>query len=66
MICNLTGQSVASVPCGFTSEGLPTGRRVIARAFREKTILTAAQAFSTARPWAGRWPQDAAPMAASH
>ena len=64
MICNLTGQPAASVPCGFTSEGLPVGLHIIARAFREKTILTAARAFSTVRPWANRWPQDAAPMPA--
>ncbi len=63
MVCNLTGQPAASVPCGFTSEGLPVGLHVIARAFREKTILTAAQAFAKARPWADRWPQGAEPGA---
>ena len=63
MVCNLTGQPAATVPCGFTSEGLPVGLHVIARAFREKTILTAAQAYANARPWADRWPQGAEPGA---
>ena len=61
MICNLTGQPAASVPCGWKSEGLPVGLHLIARAFRERTILNAAFAFAKAHPWAERWPTDAAP-----
>jgi len=58
MIFNLTGQPAASVPCGFTSGGLPVGLHMIARAFRERTLLEAAQAYSNARPWGGDWPPD--------
>ncbi len=60
MICNLTGQPAASVPCGFTSAGLSVGLHVIARAFREQTILDAAHAFQRARPWQERRPAEAA------
>jgi aspartyl-tRNA(Asn)/glutamyl-tRNA(Gln) amidotransferase subunit A len=58
-MCNLTGQPAASVPCGFTSEGLPVGLQVIARAFREPTIFDAAFAFQQARPWQDKRPLEA-------
>lgn len=58
MICNLTGQPAASLPCGRTSEGLPVGLHMIARAFRERTILEAAFAFQRAHPWGDEWPKE--------
>ena len=58
-IFNLTGQPAASMPCGWTAAGLPVGLHIIARAFRERTILRAAQAYSQAHPWDHRWPPDA-------
>jgi aspartyl-tRNA(Asn)/glutamyl-tRNA(Gln) amidotransferase subunit A len=59
MICNLTGQPAASLPCGRTSAGLPVGLHMIARAFRERTILEAALAFQRAHPWQDEWPEEA-------
>jgi Asp-tRNA(Asn)/Glu-tRNA(Gln) amidotransferase A subunit family amidase len=59
-MCNLTGQPAASVPCGFTSDGLPVGLHVIARAFREQTIFDAAFALQQTRPWQERVPAAAA------
>ncbi|MCH7838464.1 MAG: hypothetical protein IIC26_08150 [Chloroflexi bacterium] len=58
MICNLTGQPAASLPCGRTSAGLPVGLHMIARAFRERTILEAALAFQRAHPWQDEWPKE--------
>jgi aspartyl-tRNA(Asn)/glutamyl-tRNA(Gln) amidotransferase subunit A len=57
-MCNLTGQPAASLPCGSTSEGLPVGLHVIARAFREQTIFDAAFAFQRAQPWQERRPAE--------
>jgi aspartyl-tRNA(Asn)/glutamyl-tRNA(Gln) amidotransferase subunit A len=54
MLCNLTGQPAASLPCGWTSGGLPVGLHLIARAFRERTILEAALAYQQAFPWQDR------------
>ncbi len=53
---NLSGQPAASVPCGFSSEGLPIGLHVIGRRGDEATVLRASAAFEQARPWADRRP----------
>lgn len=53
---NFTGQPAASVPCGFTADGLPVGLQLIGRRYDEPTVLRAAAAFEEARPWAGRHP----------
>ena len=42
---NLSGLPAISVPCGFSSEGLPIGLQIIGDYFSEKKMLRAAQAF---------------------
>ncbi|MDP9426313.1 MAG: amidase family protein [Actinomycetota bacterium] len=49
---NLTGNPAASVPCGFTGNGLPFGLQIVAGGHRETDVLRAAAAFEAARPWA--------------
>ena len=53
---NLTGQPAASVPCGFSEEGLPIGLQIVGRRGDEATVLRASAAFEQARPWAERRP----------
>jgi Asp-tRNA(Asn)/Glu-tRNA(Gln) amidotransferase A subunit family amidase len=53
---NLTGQPAASVPCGFTSDGLPVGLQIVGRRFADRAVLQAAAAFERLRPWADRRP----------
>lgn len=53
---NLTGQPAASVPCGWTREGLPVGLQIIGRRFDDVTVLQAAAAFEEASPWAQKRP----------
>lgn len=48
---NLTGQPAATVPCGFSSDGLPIGLHIIGRRGDETTVLRASAAFEQARPW---------------
>ena len=48
---NLSGQPAASIPCGFSSEGLPIGLHIIGRRGDEATVLRASAAFEQARPW---------------
>lgn len=53
---NLTGQPAASVPCGFSSDGLPIGLHIIGRVGDEATVLRASAAFEKAQPWAHKIP----------
>jgi Asp-tRNA(Asn)/Glu-tRNA(Gln) amidotransferase A subunit family amidase len=55
---NLTGQPAASVPCGFTREGLPVGLQIVGRRFDDATVLRAAAAFEALRPWAHHRPPE--------
>jgi aspartyl-tRNA(Asn)/glutamyl-tRNA(Gln) amidotransferase subunit A len=53
---NLTHQPAATVPCGFSAEGLPVGLQIVGRRFADTTVLQAAAAFEKAHPWAGARP----------
>ncbi|MDR7299838.1 amidase [Haloactinomyces albus] len=48
---NMTQQPAASIPCGFTSEGLPVGLQIIGPRHADARVLQAAHAFEQARPW---------------
>lgn len=53
---NLTGLPAASIPAGFTSDGLPVGLQIAGRHLMETDILRAAAAFELAHPWAHHKP----------
>jgi len=53
---NLTGQPAASVPAGFTRDGLPVGLQIVGRHQDDLGVLGAAAALETAAPWAHVWP----------
>ena len=44
-VFNLTGQPAASVPCGFTEDGMPIGLHIVGRRGEEETVLRASAAF---------------------
>lgn len=48
---NLTGLPALSIPCGFTSEGLPIGMQIISRAWNESGVLRIGYAFQQATNW---------------
>lgn len=56
---NLTGQPAASVPAGFTAEGLPVGLHIVGKRHADGAVLRASAAFEAARPWASRRPPHA-------
>jgi aspartyl-tRNA(Asn)/glutamyl-tRNA(Gln) amidotransferase subunit A len=53
---NMTGQPAASIPAGFTADGLPVGLQIIGRHLDDRLVLRASAAFEAAKPWANRWP----------
>jgi aspartyl-tRNA(Asn)/glutamyl-tRNA(Gln) amidotransferase subunit A len=48
---NLTQQPAASVPCGFTRDGLPIGLQIVGPMHDDRLVLRVARAFEQARPW---------------
>ncbi|GGG03957.1 amidase [Paenibacillus abyssi] len=54
---NLTGQPAASIPCGFTKEGLPVGLQIVGRTNCETDVFRAASAFEAIQPWSQHQPQ---------
>lgn len=53
---NLTGFPALSVPCGFTSLGLPVGLQIVCGPWQEANLLRAGFAFEQATDWHQRKP----------
>jgi aspartyl-tRNA(Asn)/glutamyl-tRNA(Gln) amidotransferase subunit A len=53
---NLVGLPGISVPCGFSSDGLPIGFQLMGRMFDEATLLRVADAYESATDWSTRSP----------
>ena len=53
---NLTQQPAASVPCGFTKDGLPVGLQIVGRMYDDAGVLVAARAYEAAHPLSDKAP----------
>jgi aspartyl-tRNA(Asn)/glutamyl-tRNA(Gln) amidotransferase subunit A len=53
---NLTGLPALSLPCGFTSEGLPIGLQILSGAWQETKVLNLGYTFEQATEWHNRFP----------
>ena len=53
---NMSGQTAASIPCGYSEDGMPIGLHIIGPRGSEAKVLQAAAAFERAQPWEGRRP----------
>ena len=53
---NLAGLPGISIPCGFTTIGLPIGLQLIGRPFDEAGLLAVAHAYEQAHDWSQRHP----------
>ena len=53
---NFTGQPAASIPAGWTDDGLPIGLQIIGRHLDDALVLRASACFEAAQPWKDRWP----------
>lgn len=49
--CNIAGIPGISLPCGFSSEGLPIGLQILGKAFDEESILRAAHTYERNTEW---------------
>lgn len=58
---NLTGLPALSVPCGFSSEGLPIGLQIVSRAWNEAGVLRSGYTYQQATEWHTMKPQIAVP-----
>jgi aspartyl-tRNA(Asn)/glutamyl-tRNA(Gln) amidotransferase subunit A len=47
---NLTQQPAASIPCGYTTSGLPVGLQIIAAKYRDDLVLRVARAYERLNP----------------
>lgn len=52
----LAGSPACSIPCGFTSGGLPIGLQVMAPPFREDVVIAIGSAYERATSWHQRRP----------
>ena len=53
---NAIGHPAATVPAGFSSDGLPIGLHIVGRHGGEETVIAASAAFERARPWIQHMP----------
>jgi len=53
---NLSGHPALTIPCGFTSAGLPVGLQFAAKAFDEGMLFRVAHAYEQATSWHERRP----------
>ena len=58
-VANLSGGPSASIPCGFTPDGLPVGLQITGDVGEDVKVLRASAAFEQARPWVQHIPPAA-------
>jgi Asp-tRNA(Asn)/Glu-tRNA(Gln) amidotransferase A subunit family amidase len=54
---NFTGHPAASIPCGWTNDGLPIGMQIIGNRFKDLLILQVSKAFEEIAPWQEKRPK---------
>jgi aspartyl-tRNA(Asn)/glutamyl-tRNA(Gln) amidotransferase subunit A len=59
---NIYGLPSISVPCGFTSEGLPIGVQISGPPWSEAKVLALARAYERATPWHSKHPDLTLPL----
>ena len=53
---NMSGLPAASIPCGFTDDGLPVGLQIVGRRAADRQVHRAAATFERMHPWAPHLP----------
>jgi aspartyl-tRNA(Asn)/glutamyl-tRNA(Gln) amidotransferase subunit A len=55
--CNLAGLPGMSVPCGFSSQGLPIGLQILGRPFGEEGVLKVGHHYEKNSSWHQQFPR---------
>jgi len=53
---NMSGHPAASIPCGWSSDGLPIGMQIVGKRFDELTVLQVSKVFEEIAPWQDKRP----------
>jgi len=53
---NLSGHPAASIPCGWSKDGLPIGMQIVGKRLDDLTVLQVSQAFEEIAPWQDKRP----------
>lgn len=53
---NMSGHPVASIPCGWSKEGLPIGMQIIGKRLDDLKVLQVSRAFEEIAPWQDKIP----------
>ncbi len=56
-VFNMTGHPAASIPCGWSSEGLPIGMQIVGKRFNDLKVLQVSKAFEEIAPWQDKRPK---------
>ncbi|MCX8172860.1 MAG: amidase [Archaeoglobaceae archaeon] len=54
---NFTGLPAASIPAGFSDDGLPIGMQIVGRRFDDLGVLRISKAFQELKPWQNKRPK---------
>ncbi len=54
---NFTSQPAASIPAGFSKEGLPVGMQIVGKHYDDAGVLKISKAFQDISPWQGKYPE---------
>ena len=56
-VFNMTGHPAASIPCGWSSDGLPVGMQIVGNKFDDLTVLQVSKTFEEIAPWQDKRPK---------
>ena len=48
---NTIGYTAATIPCGFSKDGMPIGLQIIGKKGADELVMSASSAFEKAKPW---------------
>ncbi len=54
---NFTGQPAASIPAGFSKDGLPVGMQIVGKHYDDAGVLKISKAFQDTSPWQDKYPE---------